>query len=68
MSRLAIVALCLLIVGCRSREASLADDRILWSAEGCAFIVRGWDIGANSVVVRLPDADKPTCDQPERVR
>ena len=63
MTRLAIAALCVVLGGCRSADSSLADHRILWSAEGCAFTVRP-GVGNASFVRPIRDADKPTCKQP----
>ena len=46
--------------GCRSKEYSRADTRILFDKEGCAFYVRP-NFGDTSFVVPMRDANQPTC-------
>lgn len=53
----------LVMAGCRSDALSLADRRILWDADGCAFRVEP-SIGDTSFVQRVKDADRQECKLP----
>jgi hypothetical protein len=60
---LVAVVVVLLLTGCRQAAYELADDRILFDKEGCAFAVEA-GIGSTSFVKRMKDVDLEGCKLP----
>jgi len=58
--RCAFLLIICLTAGCRSEQNAKADNKVLWDSNGCAFYVRP-NVGDNSFIRPLPDANKPTC-------
>jgi len=57
--RIVLLAVLVCLSGCDA-EMHKADNRVLWDAAGCAFVVSP-NVGNTSFVRTLPDANKPSC-------
>lgn len=69
MSGVARLSLALLLVvllaiqaACRQDEYAVADNRILYTKEGCAFYVSP-GLGATSFLDRVPESDLESCTE-----
>lgn len=49
------------LVGCADPQYHVADNKILYDANGCAFFVQTGDGVNGSFVTRVNDADKDKC-------